>query len=93
MQPVQPVGRAARPRRDRRIDELPDRIVQLDVELRRPNVAGRRHVDVLARAEHEGAEHAPDRLAKLAAVYCVAGLASGKPQSQAGARRSAVEAN
>ena len=30
--------------------------------------------------------------AKLPAVYCVAGLASGNPQSQAGARRTAREA-
>ena len=30
--------------------------------------------------------------AKLSAVYCVIGLASGKPQSQAGARRSRFDA-
>src|ERR1700683_4419723 len=31
--------------------------------------------------------------AKLSAVYCVAGRGSGNPQAQAGARRSACEAN
>src|SRR6476620_11895882 len=31
--------------------------------------------------------------AKLSAVYCVAGLGSGNPQSQAGPRRTARDAN
>ena len=47
---------------DGSVDRLPDEIAQRDGQPRRPRVAGRRHVDALARAEHDVAEHAPDRL-------------------------------
>ncbi len=59
---VEPLGGEADGAGDRRVERVPDEIAQVDREPRRPRVAGRRHLDVLARAEHDGAEHAADRL-------------------------------
>ena len=60
--------------------------------MRGARLAWTRHVDPLLDDEGEPAEYPADRLAKLPAEYCVAGDGSGKPQSHAGARRSAAEA-
>ena len=51
---------------DRHIERFPDEIAQLDLEARRPHIARRRHVDLLAGAEHDGAEDAADRLGEAA---------------------------
>ena len=48
--------------RDRLIERIPDRIGETHHEARRRLIAGRRHFDLLACAEHERAEHAADRL-------------------------------
>ena len=62
LQAIEPVRGRADEGDERRVEGLPDRIVQFDAEPRRARVAGRRHHDAFAGAEHRGAEHAADRL-------------------------------
>src|SRR5215471_20933291 len=45
-----------------RVERVPNEIVQFDRQPRRPPIAWRRNLDVLAGVKHDGTEHPADRL-------------------------------
>ena len=60
------------------IKSLPDQIVQFDSQTRRPDVAGRRHLDMFAGVERERAEDAADGLREASAGILRGGGRIGK---------------
>src|SRR5258707_1025966 len=62
LQVIESVGGEADATRDRRIERIPDEIVQFHREARRPSIAWPRDLDMLAGLKHDAAEHPSDRL-------------------------------
>ena len=87
------VGGEADAAGDRRVERVPDEVAQLDRRAAPAAASPGGGISTCSRARKTSVPKTRRiGCAKLPAVYCVAGLGSGKPQSQAGARRSAREA-
>src|ERR1700733_10849597 len=67
LQHIQPVRRHRHGSAHWRIDAVPDRVAYSVRDAGGTVVAGRRHVDAVARVENDGAEHPADRLSETAA--------------------------
>ena len=87
---IEPVGGEADAAGDRRVERVPDQIVQLDVSRAGRVSPGGGISTVLARAEHDRAEHAADRLGE-ARRRCIASPGSDRdsrnPRPARGAAR------
>ena len=103
LQVIESVGGEADATRDRRIERIPDEIVQFHREARRPSIAWPRDLDMLAGLKHDAAEHPADRLREarsgiLSRRICIgisavpwrraAQLVGGKPVDRPGRKRT-----